>query len=193
MANLATTTYKICSDNMAAVHDLHEKLQQLDKKGYNIRLCELAELYGIDYEKERISVRGSVYFFELSDLDNVLTIDTETAWTACDELFNAINEKLDGQLSISYREIEVGCEVLCVHDEQDFFPEQVLVSCYGQVFEDGFEEPYDTASDAIDYWVEKMNFDRGQRSDKEMLEIIEEYEYPEGDDCYFYIYEFEFE
>ncbi len=193
MANLATTLYKITSDSTTAVRNLYEKLQELDRKGCNIRLCELAEQYGIDYAKKHISVRGSIFFHELDEPENVLTIETETAWTGCHDLFHAINEKLDEQLSISYREIEVGCEVFSVHDERDFFPEEALVSCSGEPFEDGMEDVFDTVGDAIDYWVEKMRFERTGQTDEEMLELIEGYEYPQGDDTYYYIYEFEFE
>ena len=85
---------------------------------------------------------------------------------------------LGDQLSISYRVCECGCEVYYVHDECDFFPEEVAVSSSGEPFEDA--------------WCEKMNIKQGERTDEEMMNFINEYEY-DDDDTYFYIRQFTFE
>lgn len=192
MANICDVTYKVCGSDHA-VKNLFETIQKLDEsKKWNLSLAQLAEEYGIDYDKERISVRGCVYFFDFDDPSGVLTICTETAWCGCHELFRAISEKLNGELSISYREVECGCEIFSVHDEGDFFPEQCLVSASGEPFEDGFEEPFETIGEAVDYWCEHMQVDRQGRSDEEMRELIESYDYSDYD-TFYYIYEFDFE
>ncbi len=192
MANICDTTYKITGSH-DVVNGLFKVLQQLDKqKRSDIRLCELATHYGIDYEKECISVRGEIYHFDMDENNDVLTIDVESAWTGCHELFRSINTKLSDELSISYREIECGCGIYCVHDENNFFPAQCLVSANGRPFEDCIEDSYDTVSDAIDYWCESMDIARNGRSDEAMLALINDYEY-EDEDTYFYINEFEFE
>ncbi len=192
MANICDTTYKITGSH-DVVNGLFKVLQQLDKqKRSNIRLCELAAIYGIDYENESISVRGEIYHFDMDENNDVLTIDVESAWTGCHVLFRSIKTKLSDELSISYREIECGCGIYCVHDEYDFFPARCLVSANGEPFEDCMEDPYDTVSDAIDYWCESMDIARNGRSDEEMMAIINDYEY-EDEDTYFYINEFEFE
>lgn len=66
---------------------------------------------------------------------SLLTI--ETAWTGCHDLFRVINRKFKDELSISYREIESGCDIYYVHDEDGFFTEECCVSSYGEPFEDG--------------------------------------------------------
>ena len=122
----------------------------------------------------------------------MLSFDTETAWAACNDFFDALNEKFCGALSISYREIECGCGIFYVHDEGEHFPEECCVSANGEPFEEMYEEPFDTLDDAIDEWCEKMNIGRDGRSDEEMHEYIKKYEY-KNSDTYFYIYQFEFE
>ena len=136
-------------------------------------IYRLAEHYGIDYEKKGFSVRGYIYFAEL-DLNEeneyyVLTIETDTAWAGCHDLFYAINEILEDELSISYREIEPG----------------------GNLFED-ICEIYNTIADVIKEWCSKTGIKQEKRSDEEMMEFINEYEY-ENDDTFFNIYPFEYE
>ena len=162
----------------------------------NIWLYQLAEHYGIDYETKQISVRGHIYWAEYEeDPANdyyLLSFETETAWDACNELFEEINHLLWDELSISYRVCECGCEVYYVHDEGDFFPEEVAVSSSGEPFEDACDDIYTTLKDAINDWCEKMNIAQGERTDEEMMNFINEYEY-DDDDTYFYIRQFTFE
>ena len=108
------------------------------------------------------------------------------------ELFEEINHLLWDELSISYRVCECGCEVYYVHDEGDFFPEEVAVSSSGEPFEDACDDIYTTLKDAINDWCEKMNIEQGERTDEEMMNFINEYEY-DDDDTYFYIRQFTFE
>ena len=167
MANQATTTYKV-TGTRKAVNDLWSTLQKMEVNIKNIWLYQLAEHYGIDYETKQISVRGHIYWAEYEeDPANdyyLLSFETETAWDACNELFEEINHLLWDELSISYRVCECGCEVYYVHDEKD----------------------------AINDWCEKMNIEQGERTDEEMMNFINEYEYND-DDTYFYIRQFTFE
>ncbi len=192
MANIADTTLKLVFDEPGAAREMNEVLQQLDEKGWNIRLCDLAERYGIDYEKEHISVRGSVNYFELDDECSVMTIDTESAWTAPVELFDAIAEKIGEGVTVNYRCIELGCEIVQVRDSCGFFPEECLVSYSGEPFGDGAEEPFDSVYDALNNWCIKMGVEWNGRSEQEMREFIEDYDYGD-DDVYYNIYDFEFE
>ena len=173
MANIATTNYKVTQTGSCnALKDLWSTLQKMEVNSKNIWLYQLAEHYGIDYEKKGISVRGHIYWaeFEAEEANDyyLLSFDTESAWDACSELFEEINHVLGDQLSISYRVCECGCEVYYVHDECDFFPEEVAVSSSGEPFEDA------------------------ERTDEEMMNFINEYEY-DDDDTYFYIRQFTFE
>ena len=193
MANQATTNYKV-TGSRKAVSDLWAALQGMNVNTKNIWLDELAKYYGIDYEAKHISVRGHIYWAEFEEDDDhvLLSFDTESAWDACNELFEEIHHLLWDELSISYRVCECGCEVYYVHDEGDFFPEEVAVSSSGEPFEDACDDIYTTLKDAINDWCEKMNIEQGERTDEEMMNFINEYEY-DDDDTYFYIRQFTFE
>ena len=194
MANIANTEYKVQGDRKA-VDNLWEKLQALGVNEKSVWLCDLAKAYDIDYEKQGISVRGQIYWADFEeDTENdwaLLSFSTETAWSACDQLFEAINAKLGDELSVSYREVECGCDIYYVHDEGDFFPEECCVSADGEPFDNIYEEPFDTISDAINLWVELTGIPQGDRTEYEMVELINGYDY--GEECtYFYIHPFTF-
>ena len=193
MANQATSTYRV-SGTRKAVSDLWNTLQSMNVNTKNIWLDDLAKFYGIDYEAKHISVRGHIYWAEYEeDEDHVLlSFETETAWDACNELFEEINHLLWDELEISYRVVECGCEVYYVHDEGNYFPEEACVSSYGEPFEDVCDDVYDTIADAIKEWCSKMNIEQGERTDEEMMNFINEYDY-EDDETYFYIRTFTFE
>ena len=195
MANQASTTYKV-TGTRKAVSDLWNTLQSMNVNTKNIWLDDLAKFYGIDYEAKHISVRGHIYWAEYEEdeeNDNyLLSFCTETAWDACNDLFEEINHLLWDELSISYRVCECGCEVYYVHDEGNYFPEEACVSSYGEPFEDACDDVYDTIADAIKEWCSKMNIEKGERTDEEMMDFINEYDY-EDDETYFYIRTFTFE
>lgn len=193
MANQATTIYKV-TGTRKAVSDLWATFQRMDVNNKNIWLDELAKFYEIDYEAKHISVRGRIYWAEFEEDDDhvLLSFETESAWDACNELFEEINHLLWDELSISYRVCECGCEVFYIHDEGSYFPEECCVSSNGEPFDDACEDVYNTVEDAINEWCSKMNIDKGNRTKEEMLTFIGEYEY-DNDETYFYIYEFVFE
>lgn len=120
--------------------DLWNTLQELEVNSNNVYLYLLAEHYGIDYEKKGISVRGHIYWAEyeenVEDDYALLSFDTESAWSSCDLFFEEVNKALGDELSISWREVEPGCDIFYTHDENDFFPEECYVTAYGELFED---------------------------------------------------------
>ena len=195
MANQATTTYKV-TGSRKAVNDLWNTLQKMEVNSNDIWLYQLAEHYGIDYEARQISVRGHIYWAEYEEAPAndyyLLSFETETAWDACNELFEAINHILQDELSISYRVCECGCEVYYTHDEGDFFPEECCVSSYGKPFQDACDDVYETVEDAIKEWVSKTGVEQGERTQEQMVDFINEYEY-DDEDTYFYIRLFTFE
>ena len=195
MANQATTTYKV-TGTRKAVSDLWNTLQSMNVNTKNIWLDDLAKFYGIDYEAKHISVRGHIYWAEYEEEEEndkfLLSFSTESAWDACNDLFEEINHLLWDELSISYRVCECGCEVYYVHDEGNYFPEEACVSSYGEPFEDACDDVYETIADAIKEWSNKMNIEQGERTDEEMMNFINEYDY-EDDETYFYIRTFTFE
>lgn len=193
MSNICDTQYKV-RGTRKALTDLWNTLQTMNVNTTNIYLCKLAEHYGIDYEQRGISVRGHIYWAEFEDDEDggVLSFDTESAWTACDLFFEELNKALGGELSISYREVECGCDIFYVHDEGDFFPEECCVSSSGGCFEDVCEEVYSTIQDAINDWCEKTGISQGERTESEMVDFINDYEY-DTEDTYYYIHPFLFD
>ena len=194
MANTCDTSYKVIG-SPEAVKKLWNTLQEMEVNSKNIYLYELAERYGIDYKKKGISVRGFIYWAEFEEKESddycLLSFDTETAWSACDLFFDELNKVLGGELSISYREIEPGCDIYFVHDECGWFPEECCVSSSGDPFEESCGDVFSSVKDAINEWCTKMNIEQGERTDAEMLEYISEYDYDDLD-TYFYINEFTF-
>jgi hypothetical protein len=174
---------------------LRDAIEKYETRG-GTPLWQLAEHFGIDYEKRSICVRGEVYFYDFDDLQDdeypVLTVCTETAWCACHDLFEALNKELGGELSISWREIEPGCEIYSVYDEGDWFPEEAIVTAWGEPFGPINEDAYLTVDAAIDFWCEMMHEDRQGRTTEQMMEVIENYKY-KSDDTYFAIHEITFE
>ena len=194
MANTCDTSYKVIG-SPKAVKKLWNTLQEMEVNSKNVYLYELAERYGIDYQKKGISVRGFIYWAEFEEKESddycLLSFDTETAWSACDLFFDELNKALGGELSISYREIEPGCDIYFVHDECGWFPEECCVSSSGEPFEESCGDVFSTVKDAINEWCTKMNIEQGERTDAEMLEYTSEFEYDDLD-TYFYINEFTF-
>ena len=173
MANICDTQYKVMGERKA-VADLWDTLLTMEVNTKNVSLNRLAEHYGIDYEKMGISVRGHIYWAEFEEDDDIclLSFDTESAWSACDQFFEELNNILGGELSISYREIECGCNLFYVHDEQGFFPEECCVSSSGEPFEDACEDVFDSCQDAIAEWCKKTGVPQGDRTEDEMVEFI---------------------
>ena len=159
------TQYKV-TGSRKAVADLWNTLQELEVNSKNVYLYLLAEHYSIDYEKKGISVRGHIYWAEyeenVEDDYALLSFDTESAWSSCDLFFEEVNKALGNELSISWLEVEPGCDIFYTHDENDFFPEECYVTAYGELFED-CEGAYSTFGDAIKLWCEKDRYLTGRK------------------------------
>lgn len=194
MANICNTTYRF-NGTKEMINKFWNKLTEINVDNQSVSLLEVAEHFGID--TKNIYVRGNIYSAIKSldnDDENVITIYTETAWTACNMLFYKIMKQYDNEISMSYREIECGCNIFNVHDEDGFFCEECCVNAQGEQFgEDMCDELFDTTQSAIEFWCEQMNYvwDKEKVSKQDMLNIINNFVY-EYDDTYFYINEFNF-
>ena len=191
MANTCFTIYKIMGTDRQteAYNKLVSALTEL-KGERSSWLGTLATKLGLDWENMGLPVRGDIIHWEEYEglYTPELLLDVESAWTPCIELFDAINEHLGGELSISWRAEEPGCELYWKHDEGRFFDEDnFYVDADGDMFESFYASEL---LDVIDDWCSVMKYDRGDKSDNEMREIIENWEY-EDDDIYFNIHEFE--
>jgi hypothetical protein len=192
MANNCDTTYKIVGSKRAIDNLWHTLSETFEGNGHDIWLFKLAEHYGIDWRNQGIYVRGRIYYIEREDED-IITICTDTAWDGCHDLFYAINEVLDDELSISYMEIEPGMEIFRVHDADGFFGEECVLYADGNPFDYQCEELFDTIDDAIDFWCARMGVKREMSlSQKQYLDMINKYEY-DDEDTYFNIYTFTYE
>lgn len=138
MANLCSTSYRV-TGTKKAVMDLCHAIMDLSQNGEKrLELAKLADYYGIEWQKKHIHVRGTILDcgLDTNGDEYILSIETETAWSGCHDLFNAINEILWDELSISYCEIEPGCDLFYVHDEADFFPEECVIDSDGEPFDE---------------------------------------------------------
>ena len=183
MANHCYTTYKITGSNKA-VKNLWDTLVSMGVDTEYVDLSDLAEHYGIDYESRQNSVRGGLFFAEYESGENLLTFRTRTAWAGCHEFFWSVNEVLGNEMSISYREKEPDSGIFRIHDEGGFFTEKCCVFSYGDPFDGFYYDDFNSIEDAIQEWCSKMGVERGDRSEEEMLDYINRYDY-EGLDSYF--------
>ena len=183
MANHCYTTYKITGSNKA-VKNLWDTLVSMGVDTEYVDLSDLAEHYGIDYESRQNSVRGGLFFAEYESGENLLTFRTRTAWAGCHEFFWSVNEVLGNEMSISYREKEPDSGIFRIHDEGGFFTEKCCVFSYGDPFENLYYSDFDSIESAIQEWCSKMGVERGDKSEEEMLDYINRYDY-EGLDSYF--------
>lgn len=192
MSNICDTVYKV-TGSRKAVKDPWNVLQSKYVNIRNVQLYEMAEHYGINYKEKGISVRGHIYWAEYEEDDNnaLLSFNTESSWSSCDLLFEEINKALNNELSISWREIEPGCDLFFTHDENCYFPEECYVTASGDLFED-YEGAYLSISDAIKLWCEKTGISQDGETEQEMTDFINNYEY-EDEDTYFNINVIEFE
>ena len=98
MANICDTDYRLTASPRKALADLWSTFQEKEVNKHDVSLCELAERYGIDYEKKGISVRGHIYWAEYEEnVDDdcaLLSFATESAWSSCDMFFDELNKSL---------------------------------------------------------------------------------------------------
>lgn len=125
MSNTCFTTYKIIGKK-ESVAKLHRTIKELDDRQtplvenewYNPKLwlgCIVAALGG---NPEDTLCRGTITHYELAD--DVLTVNTETAWTEMAETRRYIKDCFP-DLRIYYLEEEEGCERFNTNDAAGVF------------------------------------------------------------------------
>ena len=178
MANHCYTTYKI-TGSQKAVKNLWDTLVSMGVNSECVSLSSLAEHYVIDYENRKISVRGCIFYAEYESSENLLTFKTRTAWAGCHEFFWAVNEVLGNEMSISFREKEPDSGIFSILDEGEFFTAKCCVYSYGDPFDHLLYVDFDSIEDAIKEWCSKMGVERDDKSEEEMIDYINGYEYDE--------------
>lgn len=175
MPNWCYSTYKVTGnkDSIATLYKTLTNLQKSFKKQYKayygtLWLGNIITAFGGDWQK--VHCRGDVTSFEMQD--DILVMDTETAWQEMSEFRHFLEEKLPG-IKIYYIEEECGCAIYNTNDASgDFFSCRYLLDCdeepqYFDTLEDakrqvskivGFEvEPtMEAISKALDDYVKKL-------------------------------------
>lgn len=201
MANYAFTTFKVTGPRKQ-VKELADGLKILFEKSSDkwVDLWNVAEYFKINPNECDFNLRGEIYGVEYEE-DNekdscVATINAASAHFPCLELFDEINSVLGGELRISYRWYVSEQEIYYVHDIDGLLPEECVVHSMGGPFgEERDWEAVATVREAIDEWVAKTGIPQVNRTDDEMLDFINNYDYSkfeeDDDDWVFYtIYRF---
>ena len=132
MPNWSFNTYK-CVGDIKEILDLNNKLMELDNmkeplepNGFgNLWLGCLVKILGGDAEK--VYCRGDITEFSYNEEDDVLTIDTQTAWNEMEEV-RFFLKKVYPSLEIYYYEEEPGCEIYQTNDRHGyFFPQRYIL------------------------------------------------------------------
>lgn len=125
MSNTCFTTYKIVGKK-ESIAKLHKTIKDLDDRQmplvenewYNPKLwlgCLVAALGG---NPDEVLCRGTIIHYELKD--DVLTLNTEAAWTEMAETRHYIERSIP-DLRIYYLEEEEGCELFNTNDAEGVF------------------------------------------------------------------------
>lgn len=183
-------------DFIEAIYKANGLVKEFEKLKAQTRsvlfLGDLAEHYGINCEERKIYCRGHIHSVKYETIEkedkHLLAVETDTAWEGCHSLFNAINEVLGNELSISFREYEPMTNYFCIHDEGGFFPERCVVLAFGEPFEELCYAYFNSIEAAIHEWCFRMGVERGDKSEEEMVNYIHNYVY-NNENTYFVIYE----
>lgn len=192
MSNTCFTTYKVVSENKKDVTKLFKTIKRLDgrktplvKNGwYNPKLWLGCLVKALGGDPQKVYCRGTITFYEMED--DVLTLNTETAWAEMSETRHFIESCFPG-MKIYYIEEESGCERFYTNDgEGIYFNDRYYL--------DGFDDSayFETLSEAAEYVKEIVGHDVEadlKAIDKALSDYVEEHE-EDNPDCYYSFHEF---
>lgn len=157
MSNTCFTTYKIVGPK-ESVTKLYRTIKELDgrqtplveNEWYNPKLwlgCLVTALGG---NPENVLCRGTITSYEMTD--DVLTVNTESAWTEMSETRHHIETHF-ADIKIYYLEEEEGCERFITNDAVGlFFKERYYLDCSdGARYFCSLQEVADYAEELIGY------------------------------------------
>ena len=191
MSNTCFTTYKVVSENKKDVTKLFKTIKRLDgrktplvKNGwYDPKLWLGCLVKALGGDPNKVYCRGTITFYEMED--DVLTLNTETAWAEMAETRHFIESCFPG-MKIYYIEEESGCEIFNTNDlEGLFFKDRYYL--------DGFDdsEYFETLEEAAKYVKEIVGHEI-EATFKAIEDALNAYmeEHEDDDDCYYYFHEF---
>lgn len=192
MSNTCFTTYKVVSENKKDVTKLFKTIKRLDgrktplvKNGwYDPKLWLGCLVKALGGDPQKVYCRGTITFYEMED--DVLTLNTETAWAEMSETRHFIESCFPG-MKIYYIEEESGCERFYTNDSEGIYFKD-------RYYLDGFDdsEYFETLEEAAKYVKEivghevEADFDA---IDKALSDYVEEHE-EDDPDCYYSFHEF---
>lgn len=192
MSNTCFTTYKVVSENKKDVTKLFKTIKRLDgrktplvKNGwYDPKLWLGCLVKALGGDPQKVYCRGTITFYEMED--DVLTLNTETAWAEMSETRHFIESCFPG-MKIYYIEEESGCERFYTNDsEGTYFKDRYYL--------DGFDDSkyFETLEEAAKYVKEIIGHDVEadfDAIDKALSDYVEEHE-EDDPDCYYSFHEF---
>ena len=192
MSNTCFTTYKVVSENKKDVTKLFKTIKRLDgrktplvKNGwYDPKLWLGCLVKALGGDPQKVYCRGTITFYEMED--DVLTLNTETAWAEMSETRHFIESCFPG-MKIYYIEEESGCERFYTNDSEGIYFKD-------RYYLDGFDdsEYFETLEEAAKYVKEIVGHDVEadlKAIDKALSDYVEEHE-EDDPDCYYSFHEF---
>ena len=190
MSNTCFTTYKV-TGKKKDVTKLFKTIKRLDgrktplvKNGwYDPKLWLGCLVKALGGDPNKVYCRGTITFYELED--DVLTLNTETAWAEMAETRHFIESCFPG-MKVYYIEEESGCEIFNTNDSEGIYFKD-------RYYLDGFDdsEYFETLDEAAKYVKEIVGHDveaNVTAIDKALNDYMEAHE--DDDDCYYYFHEF---
>ena len=192
MSNTCFTTYKVVSENKKDVTKLFKTIKRLDgrktplvKNGwYNPKLWLGCLVKALGGDPQKVYCRGTITFYEMED--DVLTLNTETAWAEMGETRHFIESCFPG-MKIYYVEEELGCERFYTNDSEGiYFKDRYHL--------DGFDDSayFETLEEAAEYVKEIVGHDLEAdftAIDKALSDYVEEHE-EDNPDVFYSFHEF---
>ena len=192
MSNTCFTTYKVVSENKKDVTKLFKTIKRLDgrktplvKNGwYDPKLWLGCLVKALGGDPQKVYCRGTITFYEMED--DILTLNTETAWAEMAETRHFIESCFPG-MKIYYIEEESGCERFYTNDSEGIYFKD-------RYYLDGFEESeyFETLEEAAKYVKEIVGHEveaTVKAIDKALSDYVEEHE-EDDPDCYYSFHEF---
>ena len=192
MSNTCFTTYKVVSENKKDVTKLFKTIKRLDgrktplvKNGwYDPKLWLGCLVKALGGDPNKVYCRGTITFYEMED--DVLTLNTETAWAEMSETRHFIESCFPG-MKIYYIEEESGCERFYTNDSEGIYFKD-------RYYLDGFDdsEYFETLEEAAKYVKEIVGHEVEadlKAIDKALSDYVEEHE-EDAPDCYYSFHEF---
>ena len=192
MSNTCFTTYKVVSENKKDVTKLFKTIKRLDgrktplvKNGwYDPKLWLGCLVKALSGDPNKVYCRGTITFYEMED--DVLTLNTETAWAEMSEARHFIESCFPG-MKIYYIEEESGCEIFNTNDSEGIYFKD-------RYYLDGFDdsEYFETLEEAAVYVKEIVGHEveaTVKAIDKALSDYVEEHE-EDDPDCYYSFHEF---